>query len=632
MQTAIRYTIAMPQPHTHRYHVTVSVEGLDGPTLDLALPVWTPGSYLVREFARHVQEFAAADQDGRTLPWRKVDKCTWRIETGGARRVQAVYQVYAFDLTVRTSHLDGTHGFFNPSTLCMYVPSRLREPLEVRVDAPPGWRVTTGLEPLPDRPTTNDQRPTTDDQTSAPGAPRSTQPDQLLPTSGSGERVGADPSFVVRPSSFVFVAADYDELVDSPFECGTHRLLTFEVDGVPHEIALWGRGNEDTGRLLADTRRIVETARDMFGGLPYRRYVFIIHLAESRNGLEHRNSTVLLVDRWSFQPRASYEGLLGLISHEFFHTWNVKRIRPAPLGPFDYQRENYTRQLWAIEGVTSYYDDLLLVRAGLLEPERYLELLAEHIVYTQSTPGRAVHSLEQSGFDAWIKFYRPDENTPNSTVSYYTKGAVVALLLDLEIRQATGGARSLDDVMRHLFAAYSPDAPGYPEPDGFLRAVEQATGRPGAYDDFFARYVGGTAELDYARAFGAVGLLLDWRPRNAADTAWLGLRTKSDHGRTVVSVVYRDGPAETAGVYANDELLALDGFRIDEARLEARLGERRPGDRVTLSLFRRDELLHIPVTLAPAPPRRLALIPDSRASDEQIALYLGWLSVPPEEP
>lgn len=598
MQTAISYTIAMPQPHTHRYQVSLSVGGLDGPAVDLALPVWTPGSYMVREFARHVQEFSATDQDGRPLPWRKIDKATWRIESGGARQILVSYQVYAFELSVRTSHLDGSHGYFNPATLCMVPPGRQSEPLGVHVLAPQGWRVTTGLEPLDAQP------PDT------PPAPATAQP-------------------LTRTS---FVAADYDELVDAPFECGTHRLLEFEVDGLPHTIALWGHGNEDPQRLLADTRRIVETARDMFGGLPYRRYVFIVHLADGRGGgLEHRNSVSMLVDRWTFQPHSAYERYLGLTAHEFFHVWNVKRIRPAPLGPFDYSRENYTRQLWAIEGVTSYYTDLLLVRAGLLAPERYLELLAERIQALQSQPGRAVQSLEQSSFDAWIKFYRPDENSVNSAISYYLKGELVALLLDVEIRHASAGARSLDDVLRLLHEAFPPEGPGYPEPDGFLRAVEQATGRPGAFDGFFARYVAGTAELDYTRAFDTVGLLLDWGPRDSAPAAWLGLRTKSEHGRTLVSLVYRDGPAEAAGVYSGDELLALDGFRVDETRLEARLAERAPGDSVTLSLFRRDQLLHIPVALAPAPPRRLALIPDARASDEQIALYLSWLAAPPAE-
>ncbi len=576
---SISYTIAMPLPHSHLYHVSVELRGVGG-ALDLALPVWTPGSYMVREYARHVQEFGAADGAGQPLPWRKLDKTNWRVEAGAADTVTVSYKVYAFDLTVRTSHLDGSHGYFNPATLCVYLPGRTAEPLAVRVEPPPGWSVATGLE--------------------------------ATETDGVG---------------WSFVAQDYDELVDSPFECGTHRLLRFEVDGVPHEIALWGRGNEDEEHIVADTLRIVETARDMFGGLPYRRYLFIVHLADGRGGgLEHRNSVSMLVDRWTFQPRTAYERYLGLTAHEFFHVWNVKRIRPGPLGPFDYSRENYTRQLWTIEGVTSYYTELLLRRAGLITPERYLELLAEKILSLQSQPGRLVQSLAQSSFDAWIKLYRPDENSANSAISYYLKGELVALLLDLEIRQRTGGARSLDDVLLHLHEAFPPEGPGFDEEGGFLRAVEAVTGLPGAFDCFFERSIAGTEELDYAQALDYAGLLLDWGHTSGGPApAWLGLRTKNDHGRTVVAVSYAGGPAEAAGVYAGDELLALDGHRIDEARLEARLAERSPGDTVTLSLFRRDELHHVAVALAPAPPNRLAIVPDAQASDEQIGLYVAWM-------
>jgi predicted metalloprotease with PDZ domain len=586
------YTIAMPQPHSHLYEVTFEVDAPAGPALDVALPVWTPGSYMVREYARHVQEFQAEAPGGARLPWRKLDKSTWRIDTGGAERLIVRYKVYAFELSVRTSHLDGTHGFFTPATLCMYVPGRTSEPHLVQVLAPDGWRVTTGLETTDDGPKTNDESMS---------------------------------SFVVRPSSFV--AQNYDELVDSPFECGTHRLLEFSVDGVPHEIALWGQGNEDEAQIVTDTQKIVETARDMFGGLPYQRYVFIVHLSDGRGGgLEHRNSVSMLVDRWTFQPRESYERYLGLTAHEFFHVWNVKRIRAEPLGPFDYSRENYTRQLWAMEGVTDHYTDMLLLRAGLIDAPRYLELIAEKIVALQGQPGRALQSLEQSSFDAWIKLYRPDENTPNSAISYYLKGGLVALLLDLEIRRRTAGARSLDDVLRALYERYPIDGSGIPEDGGYRAVVEQIA--PGeSFAGLFERYIAGADELDYDRALGYAGLRLDWQHERASDQApaWLGIRTKSENGRTKITHALADGPAYAAGIYAGDELLALDGFRVDEGRLKARLAERRPGDSVTISLFRRDELLHVPVTLAGAPPEKLAIVPLEDASAEQKRIYEGWI-------
>lgn len=585
---AITYTIAMPQPHTHLFDVTLEVDNVSGVFLDVALPVWTPGSYLVREYARHLQSFSA-ESNGQPLAWQKLDKATWRITTGGATSISIHYQVYAFELTVRTSHLDDTHGYFNPATLCLYVPGRLREQHLVRILPPDGWRVTTGLPAVDGSPAT-------------------------------------------------FLAQDYDELVDSPFECGTHRVLAFEVDGIPHEIALWGHGNEDEQRLLDDTKTIVESARDLFGSLPYQRYVFIVHLSDGLyGGLEHRNSVTNLLDRWTFQPRRSYERFLGLTSHEFFHVWNVKRIRPEPLGPFDYSRENYTRQLWVAEGITSYYDNLILVRTGLISPERYLETLADDIKSLQSQPGRAIQSLEQSSFDTWIKFYRPDENSQNTSISYYLKGSLVALLLDLEIRHQSGGLRSLDDVMRSLYhEQYGGDGhtslfdgPGIPEEGGFLAAVEAVAGEAGGrYRELLERYVSGTEELDYAQAFRQIGVAVEWsyaRPPEDGSPATLGVRLKTEHGRTRVAIVYRNGPAERAGVYAGDELVALEDFRVDEERLKARLAERKPGDTVTLALFRGDRLLQIPVTLDVAAYDQLRLIPDEDAGEKQQQLYRDWI-------
>jgi predicted metalloprotease with PDZ domain len=585
----MRYTIAMPQPQTHLYHLSVEVPNVRDMATDFVLPVWTPGSYLIREYARHVQAFAATDAaSGAPLPWHKTTKDTWRVEHSGAASIRVTYQVYAHELSVRTSHLDASHGYFNGATVFLYVPGRTAEPLLLHVQTPPGrgWRITTGLEPH-------------------------TTPD-------------------------TFLASDYDELIDCPVECGTHRLHTFAVDGIEHRIAFWGHGNEDEQRIVADTRRIVETERDLFGGLPYPHYTFILHLADRYGGLEHRNSVSNIIDRWSFQPRSAYERFLELQAHELFHAWNIKRIRPAVLGPFDYQRENYTRLLWTVEGVTSYYDRLLLVRAGLLSRDRYLEQLTEDIIRLQSQPGRALQSLEQSSFDAWIKFYRPDEHSPNSSISYYLKGSLVILLLDLDIRQRTGGARSFDDVLRWLHQHYPPEQPGIPEADAYQQAIEQATdAAPGTYDTFFDRYIRGTAELDYASALGAVGLTLEWShsasTNDDAPPAWLGLHLKTEQRRTLVSSVRSDGPAWQAGIAPGDELLALDGFRIGKQQLDDRLRGYQPGSEVVLTLFRRDELLHLPLTLAEAPPDRLRLQRVEQPTAEQEKLYRDWLPDASEE-
>jgi len=578
----IGYALAMSRPHTHLFEVTISIDGWSEPRLDLVMPSWTPGSYMIREYARHLQDFAATT-DGHAARWEKTAKDAWRVDTPMGGRVRITYRVYANDLTVRTCHLDGTHGFANGAALFLFVPGRTQDPVTLEIAVPQRWQVATGLEPL-----------------------------------GGGNGI------------FRFRARDYDELVDGPVECGTHRLLEFALDEVPHRIALWGRGNEDEARLIEDTRAIVAAQRDFFGGLPYKRYTFIHHLAAGRGGLEHRNSAVFLVDRFGFRPRASYERFLELVSHEFFHVWNVKRIHPKALGPFDYRRENHTRQLWTMEGVTSYYEKRFVVAAGLYSKERYLERLAEEIGALQTVPGRALQSLEQASFDAWIKFYRPDENSSNVSVSYYQKGALVAMLLDLEIRALTSRAKCLDDVLRHLAHHATLDDAGFAEPDGYLAAVESVAGEQGgAFKQFFARYVAGTAELDYARGLGHAGLALVLTPAAGKDgerAGWLGATTRSEGRALVVGSVRSEGPAETAGLYAGDELVAIDGERMDAARFAARLAERAPGTTIRATVFRRDELLEIPVTLGQPPPESAAIVPIDRPTPAQAALREAWLA------
>ncbi len=576
----IIYTIAMPDPHSHLFHVTIAVEGIAADRLDLSLPGWTPGSYMIREYARHVQEFAAYSGK-QALAWRKTSKDSWQIESGGADRVLVSYRVYAFELTVRTSHLDGSHGYFNGAGVFMFVHGGTTEPLGLRIVPAAGWHISTGMNPW------------TED----------------------------------GPQSFC--VADYDELVDCPVECGTHRRLHFTVDDIPHEIAIWGHGNYDEQRLLDDTRRIVEVQRDFFGGLPYRHYTFILHLTDGRGGgLEHRNSVSNMLDRWTFRPEQRYERYLALTSHELFHVWNVKRLRPAPLGPFDYRRENYTRQLWVAEGITSYYDELLLVRAGLLSAGRFREKLAGKILTLQGQPGRRMQSLAQSSFDAWIKFYRPDENSDNSSISYYLKGSLVALLLDMHIRRESGGECSLDDVLRHLYERYPLSGPGIPEDDGILDALEQVTGLREPFAAFYQQYIIGTAELDYAAALACVGVDMEWgyqRGGPGSAPAWLGLTTRSDAGRLLVAKVNADGPAYAAGVYAGDQLLALDGWRIDAEKLNERLAERAPGETLRLALFRYDQLIEVPVCLTATPPDQLTLRLLAEPDAFQQRMYRDWL-------
>jgi predicted metalloprotease with PDZ domain len=409
---------------------------------------------------------------------------------------------------------------------------------------------------------------------------------------------------------------------------------------VPHEVVIWGAGNFEKKQLLADLQAIVETEAKLFGGLPFERYLFIILLSDKgRGGLEHKASTTLLYPRFGFRPKKSYEEFLTLAAHEYFHLWNVKRIKPRSLVPFDYGRENYTSLLWAMEGFTSYYDTLLTLRAGLLSGTRYLERQGENLTSLGQTPGRLVQSLDDASLCAWIKYYRPDENSPNSSVSYYLKGEVVALLLDLEIRARTGDARSLDDVMRLLWTRYG-DEKGVPE-EGIEAAASEVAGV--SLSGFFAKSVHAPGELDFT-PLSHVGLELRRRTKESgsdkggtpggkdkepsAARGYLGAVTKAQGERTFIAHVLEGSPAQEAGLHADDELLALEGFRVEGDKLSARVEELAPGSRVSLTVFRREALRTLTATLIAKPQDTLFLARRSDATAAQKRAFQSWLGEP----
>lgn len=561
----ITYTISMPEPATHLYTVRVSARGLAhaGDSVDLRMPVWTPGSYLIREFERNVQDFATvATAPGAAAPrWQKVDKNTWRVWTEGDA-VEVTYRVYANEMSVRTSHLDDTHGYFNGANVFMYVDGHLKDPVRLRVETPKRWDVATSL--------------------------------------------ARDPN--ARKDENVFVAPDYDRLVDSPVETGVFARIEFEALGKPHTIALFGKGNYEEKRLREDVKKIVETAAAVFGGtLPYDRYVFIVHLyPQGGGGLEHLSSMTAESSPFVFQNKESYQGFLGLISHEFFHAWNVKRIHPPALGPFDYTRENYTKMLWLMEGTTDYYADVILERAGLMTTDEHNKALAKTIQQYEETPGRRHMSLEEASADAWVKYYRPSEHSPNSQISYYLKGALVSALLDMEIRGRTSNAKSLDDVMRYLWETYAVKGLPVPE-DGVQPAVEAVAG--GSYQEFFDKYVRGTADIDYNAFLKSVGLRLvtevkkdDGRVDPSRPSGWLGATLVDDGNVTTVRAVPEDSPAWKAGLNVGDQVLALDGTRVTAASIGDRVADRQPGETVLLTAFHRDDLKTIRVVLGQRPP------------------------------
>lgn len=579
----IAYTVSMPQPHTHLFNVEARLRyrGSAPAALDLLMPVWTPGSYLVREFERHVQDFEARDGGGRALAWTKTNKNTWRVESGGAGEVRVRYSVYANELSVRTSELNDRHAFWNSANLLMYPDGSLGATSTVKVEPFGNWKIATGLPAVP----------------------------------------GA---------SNTFRAEDFDVLYDSPFLVSDFKTLSFDVRGVPHRIVIDGAGNYDPERLRHDSQRIIEAQAEMMGDLPYRDYIVMLLLAPTRGGgLEHLNSTALVYPRFGFATADDWRSYQTLLSHEVFHVWNVKRIRPDVLGPFDYTQENYTRLLWVAEGVTSYYETLLVRRAGLLTDRQFLQLTAQEIQKLQQTPGRLKQSVEESSFDAWIEYYRPDENTVNTNVSYYDKGAIVALLLDLEIRRRSNGARSLDDVVRALYNDFFKQNRNY-TPEDFQRLAERAAGT--GLEDFFRRYVRGREELDYNAALASVGLRLDTASdaagRPAPTSADLGATLEEKDGRLTIKNVPAGTAAYEQGLSATDQIVAVNGYRATLSFLNDRLAEKRPGDQIALTIFRGDELRTLNIKLGARVVAAYRIIPEAAATEQQKRNYQAWLGVP----
>jgi predicted metalloprotease with PDZ domain len=589
----ISFTVAMSRPHTHLFDVEIAIKhAASGPAEEmLVMPVWTPGSYLVREFERNVQDFAATTGAGQPLRWEKTNKNTWRVVTNGAREWRATYRVYANELSVRTSELNSEHAFWNNANLLMYLEGFLKSPATLRVVAPDVWKVATGLPVVP------------------------------------GQRN-------------TFRAENFDILYDSPFEASDFKTIVFNVKGVPHRIVIDGAGNYDPERMRRDVQKIVETQVELMGGeIPYRDYTFILHLrSNAGGGLEHLNSAALGYPRFGFTirsgdratsaapnttdtPERDYRGFLGLVSHEFFHLWNVKRIRPDALGPFDYTQENYTKVLWVAEGITDYYADLVLRRAGLISESEFLTATARSIQNMQNTPGRLEQSVEESSFDAWVKYYRQDENSVNSQVSYYDKGALLGLLLDLEIRKRSGGAKSLDDVMRYLYAEFYKKNRNY-GPADFQKAAELMAGS--SLEEFFSKYVRGKEELDYNAALEAVGLRLETSA--AADAkVYFGADVAQEDDRLIVRRVYAGSPAYEHGLNAGDEIVALDNMRATRDFFNARMAEKKPGDLVNLTIFRFDNLSLLPIKLSDKREMSYRIVPVASPRAVQKQIRADWL-------
>jgi len=570
---SIHYKLSMPEPHTHLFEVEMRLEGARGKEI-IGLPVWTPGSYLVREYARNVQDVHARSEDGSELKITKIDKNHWELRAKRGQDVIISYRVYAYEHSVRTSYMNSDHALVVPASVLMFWEKNEERKHHLHVNLPEAWSsITTALEPF--------------------------------------NKFG----------NVDYVAVNYDELVDSPLELGNQRVIEFEVLGKSHVLGIYGVSNYIDSVLVSDFTKIMEAEAEIFGGLPYDHYAYILHVEKGRGGLEHANSSVNFINRWSFNDEKRYKDFLALISHEFFHTWNIKRLYPQGVARFDYDNENYLNELWMAEGVTSYYDELILQRVGIRDRTAYLETLNKEINTLESRPGRLHQSVTEASWDTWIKFYRPDEHSENATISYYNKGLLLGLLLDLKLIDATRGKASLDDVMRSLYQDFGLKGKGYTSHD-VKKACEKVGGLK--LDNFFMDYVYGVKPLPYAEVFELAGIQID---STIEKSAYLGAKLRQRGGKIMISRVTEGSPAWEAGLNVNDELVAIDGFRVESTKPDY-FNEKIPGDRIVCTISRNGILLDIQLTLGFTPTRIEALKQVENPNTSQIVVFEKWLGLP----
>jgi predicted metalloprotease with PDZ domain len=579
----------MPEPASHEFEIEMRVPALpDSDAAEIVFPTWAPGSYMVRDFVRHVFRLAVTDDRGRPLARERLDKQRWRVRSGG-RAFRVRYRVFAFEATVRTSFLDDSHGYFNGTSVFFHVAGELSRPCRVTVVPPPRarWRVATALRPV------------------------------------AGAR-------------HTCAAADFDELVDAPFEIGTHETRRFAVGRAKFELALYGRHNADVARLVDILKRVAAATGHIFGGFPFDRYLFIVHaLPVGSGGLEHRASVTMDIAGLSFEDEAGYRRFADLAAHEFFHAWNVKRLHDAALGRFDYTRENYTRLLWFFEGFTDYLAHIIMLRAGVTGDRDFFRMIAEDWPRYATRPGRNETPLDELSFEAWIKQYKPSENYVNRAVSYYERGLWAGMALDLELRLATGGRRGLPEMFRRMWDRLARVGWAVTEED-VRDAAAAIAGR--RLDRFFDRYVRSTDELPlpelWRRAGLKVGVRAPWdettkkpadrdRVRARRARAWTGIDLHPE--RTLVRNVIPGSPAWRAGITFGDDIVAVGGARVNPATFAKRVGDGNPGDRVRIAYFRRDLLNEATLTLAESPDRAWTIAADARARARAAAVRAGWL-------
>ncbi len=581
-EPSVEFLVRLDRPHTQIITVEVHLSGISTDTVNLLLPTWRPGKYLILDPASEIRQYNAHNDQGQPLKIVKTSKSEWRVTTGGAESITVSYDLYANSIRDRTRHVDDTHAFLSGSSVFMLWPEARDQATTIRFDPmPPGWDIATGLKIV---------------------------------------------------DAHTIVAPNYDILVDSPIEVGIHDRLQFAVDGVPHEIVLWGSSNYDAERLRRDFADIVREQTAIFGSMPYERYVFLLHVQPGLSGgTEHYNSTVMSLRPTAFDSPSSYRSLLGLASHEMFHTWNVKRFRPAGISPYNYLYENYSPSFWLVEGSTSYYDDVTLARVGLIDFDEYLSRITSSINGYEARPGKHVQSLAESSHDAWIKYNRSGPDRDNTTVSFYRKGSLASLILDAEIRRLSNNRNSFDTVMKALYEQFPYGSAGY-TPEDVIQIASHAAGED--LGPLFESIITGTDLLPLESALEYFGIEMTrtpvksaWQKEEKLDGAstrpYLGLKMSG----TRVSAVLDDGPASLAGFNADDELLAINGQRVTSSNFKTLESDLEVGETVNITFFRRETLRTQSVVVGSQDNTSLKLRLTKEPTPEQIAAFESWMDL-----
>lgn len=576
-EVKIGFEVSFTEPQAHYVEMEMNISGLSKDYVDVKMPVWAPGSYLVREFAKSVEGFSAT-AGGKALRFEKIRKNAWRVYHAKANDLKIKYRVYAFEVSVRTSFIDDTHAFLSSTGIFMYPDGMLNLPSSVTVHPYEGWKkVSTGLEP-------------------------------------------------VAGKVFTYTAENFDILFDSPIEVGNQDVFDFMASGVKHTVAMYGGGNYDKERLKVDMAKVIDQATAIYGENPNKHYTFIVHNFErGGGGLEHLNSTVLGGSRNGYGTPEGYNSFLDLVAHEYHHLWNVKRMRPVALGPFDYDNENYTTNLWVAEGFTSYYENKLMLRAGFKTPEDFVSGLATALANVNNTPGSKVQSVAEASYDAWIKSYRPNENSGNATISYYSKGEIVGLIMDLEIAQASKGTKSLDDVMKAMYLDNKAKKRGYTDAE-FKTMVERISGKN--FDEFWDKYVNGTVPVEYDKYFKYAGITV--KDENKGNSIpYIGSTTRAGGDMMYVTAVSRNSAAWIGGLNVDDAVISVNGSAITDVPLErtSAVTGAKVGDVLTVNVLRGGVMRELKLKVKANPNLKLTAVIQPDASAAEMKVRKRWMGI-----